>query len=194
MKGWERFYAGMIEWRGAIAGGKVWSVDAKSMTVETDFGGESADVINIIPSQKAGKIAQDTGLADDTGWCPVDPMTFESSIHPGIYVVGDASNAAPMPKSGDAASRQGRVAAAAIISDFNGDVPSQPTFGSTCYSLIRPGYGLAVKGVFTTSSGQITPVPGAGYMTPFNATDRQYEEDSVQGVAWYEDITSRTWG
>lgn len=85
----------MIEWRSVATGGKISKVDAATMTVTTDFGVEKGDVINIIPPQQAGKIAVDAGLTDASGWCPVNPITFESTIHPGIHVIGDACIARP---------------------------------------------------------------------------------------------------
>ena len=48
-------------------------------------------VVNVIPPQYAGQIARDSGLANQTGWCPIDPATFESRQVPGIHVVGDAT-------------------------------------------------------------------------------------------------------
>ncbi|WP_294347419.1 NAD(P)/FAD-dependent oxidoreductase [Prosthecochloris sp.] len=194
MKGWERFYPGMIEWRGAFAGGKVESVNSEQMSVATEFGDEFADVINVIPPQKAGKIALDTGLADASGWCPVNPLTLESTIHPGIHVIGDACKAAPMPKSGFAAGSQGKVAASAVLRLFNGELPRSPSFGSICYSLVTQGYGFSAKGSFSVDSGRITVVKGEGGMTPIDASDARYREEADQAVTWYRDITTNTWG
>ena len=71
------------------------------MTLETDFETIRADVANVIPPQKAGEIAHRAGVADETGWCPVNATSFESMLQPGIHVIGDAIIAAPMPKSND---------------------------------------------------------------------------------------------
>ena len=72
-------------------GGKVNSVDVGAMTLVTDFGRHKADVANVIPPQKAGHIAEVAGVADRTGWCPIDPVTFESKLQPNIHVIGDAT-------------------------------------------------------------------------------------------------------
>ncbi len=56
----------------------------------TDFGRHKADVANVIPPQRAGLIAPLAGVADRSGWCPIDPVTFESRQTPGIHVIGDA--------------------------------------------------------------------------------------------------------
>src|SRR5690606_17148673 len=97
--GWRQLYGDMIEWVPLSKDGKVVSVDPAEMTVTTEFGTRHrGDVVNVIPPQWAGKIARDVGLANQTGWCPVDPVTFESTIHKNVHVIGDASIAGAMPK------------------------------------------------------------------------------------------------
>ncbi|MDY6979709.1 MAG: FAD/NAD(P)-binding oxidoreductase, partial [Pseudomonadota bacterium] len=104
MQGWEQLYGDMIEWVSGDAGGRVSRVDVAGKGVYNELGESfSANVVNFIPPQKAGKIAHDAGLVDNTGWCPVDQRTFESTLHPDIHVIGDASLAGAMPKSGFAA-------------------------------------------------------------------------------------------
>ena len=63
-------------------GGKVTSVDPAALTLTTDFATYKADVANVIPPQQAGRIAELAGVADRTGWCPIDPVTFESTCSP----------------------------------------------------------------------------------------------------------------
>ena len=117
--GWEKLYGHMIEWFNRSAGGLILKVDAKGMAVETEFGRETGDVINLIPAQWAGKIARDSGLVDKSGWCPVDQLTFESKLHKGIHVIGDSAIAGSMPKSGFSASNQAKITASAIIALLN---------------------------------------------------------------------------
>jgi sulfide dehydrogenase [flavocytochrome c] flavoprotein chain len=194
MQGWDRRYPGMIEWRSAAAGGKVSAVHAASMTVSTEFGDEKGAVINVIPPQKAGKIAFDGGLTDASGWCPVNPVTFESAIHPGVHVIGDSTVAGAMPKSGFAASSQGKVAAAAIVNLFQGRVPSSPTLVSTCYSLIGPGYAISVAGVYRLSVDGIVEIKGAGGLTPLDADNDHLKEEAAYADGWYENISRDNWG
>jgi len=193
-KGWERLYPGMIEWRSSAMGGKVSRVDAGAMTVTTEFGVEKGDVINVIPAQKAGKIAFDAGLTDATGWCPINPVSFESTIHPGIHVIGDASFAGAMPKSGFAASSQGKVAAAAIVRLFQGKVPAAPSLVNTCYSLLAPKYGISVAGVYKLTVEGIVEIKEAGGLTPINADDDQLREEALFAEGWYKNISLDTWG
>jgi sulfide dehydrogenase [flavocytochrome c] flavoprotein subunit len=106
-----------------------------------------ADVVNIIPPQKAGAIAFAADLVEDD-WCPVDKRTFESSRHKGIYVLGDASSASRMPKSAYAANSQAKVAVAAIVAGFQDSEPGDPTFVNTCYSIVGEEFGISVAAVY----------------------------------------------
>ncbi|TIQ63486.1 MAG: cytochrome C, partial [Mesorhizobium sp.] len=88
---WQELYPGLIEWVPLSSGGRVTEVDPATRTLVTEFGNHKADVANVIPPQRAGGIAQSAGVADQTGWCPIDPVTFESRLQPAIHVVGDAA-------------------------------------------------------------------------------------------------------
>jgi hypothetical protein len=88
---WKELYPGMLEWVSLSAGGKVTSVDASSRTFVTEFGKHKASVANVIPPQKAGRIAERAGVTDRSGWCPVEPVAFESKQQPNIHVIGDAA-------------------------------------------------------------------------------------------------------
>ena len=111
---WAELYPGLLEWVPLSKGGNVTSVDAATRTLVTDFGKHQAKVANVIPPQKAGRIAEVAGVADRSGWCPIDPVTFESKLQPGIHVIGDAAIAGAMPKSAFAANSQAKVCAAAV--------------------------------------------------------------------------------
>jgi sulfide dehydrogenase [flavocytochrome c] flavoprotein chain len=101
MEGWKKFYADTIEWVPLSKDGKVVKVDAKALEVETEFGKKhKAAVLNVVPPQKAGFIADRAGVTNQGGWVPIKPQTFESAQVADIFVVGDATVAAPMPKSG----------------------------------------------------------------------------------------------
>ena len=110
---WKELYPN-LEWVSLSNGGKVTSVDVGAMTLVTDFGRHKADVANVIPPQKAGQIAEVAGVADRSGWCPIDPVSFESKLQPNIHVVGDATIAGAMPKSAFTANAHGKVCAAAV--------------------------------------------------------------------------------
>jgi len=104
--GWKALYPGMVEWVSVSSGGAPTSVDPKTRTLSTDFDKYEAAVANVIPPQKAGRAAELAGVADRTGWCPVDPVTFESKLQPNVHVIGDAAIAGAMPRSASAAGSQ----------------------------------------------------------------------------------------
>ncbi len=193
-KGWKRLYGDIIEWRAGSAGGKVVSVDPANMTVQTASGPVKGGVINVIPPQKVGTIAADAGLTNETGWCPVNPITFESTIYPGIHIIGDASIAGAMPKSGFAASSQGKVTAASIVRLMQGKVPAPPSLVNTCYSLVGPGYGISVAAVYKLTSNGIVSIKGAGGLTPMDADDDQLSEEATYARGWYNNISQDIWG
>ena len=174
--------------------GVVRRIDAKAMTLHTDFGEYKGDVINFIPSQRAGQVARVSGLTDDTEWCPVQQQTFESTLVPGVHVIGDASIAAPMPKSGFAASTQAKVCADAVVRLLKGQAPGTPKFVNTCYSLVDENYGISVAMVYGYEGGKIIKIKGSGGLSPSGAdkTFRQREANYARG--WYESIANDIWG
>jgi sulfide dehydrogenase [flavocytochrome c] flavoprotein subunit len=148
------------------------------------------DVVNLIPPQKAGALAQATGLADESGWCPVDQRTFESRAHRDVHVIGDASIAGRMPKSGYAANSQGKVCAAAVVAAVNGLTPPEPSYVNTCYSIIAPEHGISVAAVYRLDGGTITPVEGAGGLSPADAPERVRRREAAFARDWLRNITS----
>ncbi len=194
MDGWAKHYPGMIEWVPGAKGGAVKSVDTKKMIVDA-FDKHKADVVNFIPAQNAGAIAMKSGLADASGWCPVDFKTFESKIHKGIHVIGDSSIVgAALPKSGFAANSEAKMCAAAIVAMLKGESVADVSFVNTCYSLITPKYGISVAGVYRVSDKGIVPIEGAGGVSPKDAPDSFREDEAKYAVGWYDSITADVWG
>ena len=169
-------------------------IEAAKKTLVTDFGEYKGDVVNLIPAQKAGKIAYDSGLVDKTNWCPVDQKTFESTIHKGVHVIGDAAIASPMPKSGFAASTQAKVCAAAVAAMLKGETPGTPKFVNTCYSLVSPSYGISVAMVYGYDGNKITKIKGSGGLSPSGADSVQHELEAQYADGWYRSISKDIWG
>ena len=194
-QGWKQHYAGMIEWIPASQDGKVLAVHPDKMMIETDFEEHEGDVINVIPPQKAGKIAQMAGLTDKTGWCPVDQKTFESTIHKDVHIIGDASIAGKMPKSGYAASSQAKVCAAAVAALINGQTVAEPSYVNTCYSLITPNHGVSVSAIYQLNDeGNIVSVKGAGGLSPMDASAWEREQEANHAHSWIRNILSDSFG
>lgn len=188
LKGWEELYPGMVEWVSGAAGGKVTRVDAASLTLFTDFGQQKAQVVNFIPPQWAGAIAREAGLADDKGWCAVDPASFESAKIKGVHLIGDAIYAGTMPKSGTAANSQAKVAAQAVADLLAGRPVKEPMLANTCYSLVGPDYGISVTGVYQRTAEGIKDVPNSGGVSPAQASAAIRKQEAVYTEAWYRGI------
>lgn len=194
MAGWKKHYGDMIEWVSAANGGKIESVDAGSRTVQGTIDKFTGDVVNIIPPQKAGKIAHTAGLVNDKGWCPINQGTFESTIHANIHVIGDASVAGEMPKSGYSANSQAKVCAAAVAALLNGMEAPVPAYVNTCYSLITPEHGISVAAVYQLADGKIVGVKGSGGLTPADASDEMLKREVAYAHSWFKNITADTFG
>jgi sulfide dehydrogenase [flavocytochrome c] flavoprotein chain len=193
MLAWERLYPGKIEWRSASVGGKVERLDPAKMTVSTEFGDEKGGVVNVIPPQKAGRIAVDSGLTDASGWCPVNPATFESLLHPAVHVVGDAALVGTMPKSGTAANTQAKSLASTLVEQFGGPKNGEHHLGSLCYSLIAPNYAVSVSGDYLQTPEGIRDNPAGVHLTSMEATTDQLAGEAMQALHWYKNISQDTW-
>ena len=191
---WSELYPGLIEWVSLSKGGSVTSVDPATRTLVTDFGRHQAKVANVIPPQKAGRIADAAGVTDRSGWCPIDPATFESKLQPGVHVIGDAAIAGAMPKSAFAANSQAKTCAAAVAQLLTGATPSPPKLINTCYSLVAPDYGISVAGVYVPSGGQLADVPGAGGVSPSEAPRAVRAAEAVLAEAWFRTIAAEVFG
>lgn len=194
--GWEQLYPGMIEWVAGSQGGIVERLEADAMRVVTEegFTTHQGDVINFIPAQHAGRIARDSGLTDADGWCPVDQRTFESTIHPGVHVIGDAAVAGAMPKSGHSANNQAKMCAAAIVAAMHDLELPAPSHVNTCYSLVSPDYGISVAAVYRLQAEAIEGVEGAGGVSPAEADARFRAQEALYAQGWYAGITQDTFG
>jgi sulfide dehydrogenase [flavocytochrome c] flavoprotein subunit len=190
--GWKEHYGDMIEWVSAAAGGSIEAIDPDTMTLTGLVEDFRADVINLIPHQRAAQLAADNGLADASGWCPVDQQTFASTLQPDIHVIGDAAIAGAMPKSGYAANSQGKVCAAAVAAAINGQAAPAPSYVNTCYSILAPGHGISVAGVYELKDGQIVSVPGAGGLSSPDADARTRAIEVQFALDWYRNITADT--
>ena len=192
--GWAELYPGMIEWVPLSKGGKVTSVDPATLTLLTEFGRHTADVANVIPPQKAGAIAAKAGVADRTGWCPVEPVAFESVLQRGIHVLGDAAIMGAMPKSAFAANAQAKVCAAAIVELLAGRAPQQPLLINTCYSLLAADYGISIAGVYRPDKGLLTDVPGAGGVSALDAVGGLRGQEALYAASWFRAIAAEAFG
>ncbi|MBR0667443.1 FAD-dependent oxidoreductase [Roseomonas hellenica] len=191
---WASLYPGLLEYVPLSAGGRVTGVDLAARAVVTEFGNHAGAVVNVIPPQRAGEIARIAGAADRSGWCPIDPGSFESRLLPGVHVIGDAAIAGAMPKSAFAANAQARVCADAITALLRGAPVPEPRLLNTCYSLVAPGYGISVAGVYRPAEGVLADIPGAGGTSPLDAPASVREVEAGYAEDWFETITADAFG
>jgi len=128
------------------------------------------------------------------GWCPVEPVSFESTLQPGIHVIGDAAIMGGMPKSAFAANAQAKVCAAAIVELLAGRKPVDPLLINTCYSLVAPDYGISIAGVYRPDKGVLADVPGAGGVSPLEVVGGFRAQEALFADSWFKTITAETFG
>ena len=189
---WTRHYPGMIEWLPAQFTGGVTGVDVKARSVLTAGGTFKAAVANVIPKQTAGELAQQTGLADKSGWCPVDPVTFESALHPGIHLVGDAIIGGDMPKSAFSANSQAKACAFAIAAALTGSQHFTPHLFNTCYTFLGPNdaYSNAIN--FKPVAGKLKAVDS--FLSKLDESPEIRRRAAHQAVGWYAAFTRDLFG
>jgi len=191
---WQQLYPGLLEWVPLSNDGKVVSVEPATNTLVTDFARHAAAVANVVPPQKAGAIAAVAGVADRTGWCPIDPVTFESPLQKNIHVIGDAAISGAMAKSAFAANAQGKACAAAVAQLLGGQTPASGKLINTCYSLVAPDYGISIVGVYHAVGGQYVDVEGAGGTSPLDAPRETRAAEANYAAAWFRTITAEVFG
>jgi sulfide dehydrogenase [flavocytochrome c] flavoprotein chain len=189
---WKRLYPQSLEWVSGSQGGRVVRIDTKARKVHTEFEEYTPAVANVIPPQRAAVIARAAGLDEGKGWCPVRASTFESTVHPGIHVIGDAAIANPMPKSAFSANNQAKVCAAAIMALLRGEPIPQPVLMNTCYSLVAPDYGISIAAVYRVSNDKIFAIPGSEGISPLDAPDQIRAQEAEYTRSWYANITADT--
>jgi sulfide dehydrogenase [flavocytochrome c] flavoprotein chain len=190
---WKELYPGMIERISLSQGGRVTSVDPGTNTIVTDFGNYTADVANVIPPQKAGRIAAIAGAADKTGWCPIDPVTFASTLVPDVHVIGDACIGGGIPKSASAANAQAKACAGAVASLISGKPPAIPKLVGACYNTVAPGYAFSLSGIYQPKDGMFAETEG-GATSPADAPREVRAREAENALSWYKTITVEAFG
>jgi sulfide dehydrogenase [flavocytochrome c] flavoprotein subunit len=189
-KVWAQRYPGMIEYRPNF---RTADVDVAGLAAISELGDRvRADVLNVIPPQRAGNIALQTGLANANGrWCEVDFLTFESTRAPGVHVLGDAIQVAPaMPKSAHMANQHAKVCAAAVLDMLSGRAPDpRPMLTNTCYSFVSDREVIHVASVHAYDAAKKTllVVPGSGGVSPAAS-----EQEGAYALNWARNIWADT--
>jgi sulfide dehydrogenase [flavocytochrome c] flavoprotein subunit len=184
-KAWNEYYKGIFEY---VPGKKVTRVDAKDKNLIVEgIEDHKGDVVNFIPPQRAGSIAVKAGLVgDDKKWCPVNPVTFESTKHKFIHVIGDSSVAGAMPKSGYSANSQAKVCAMNVVAMMNGKELTELSGINVCYSALNDHESVSIAAVYKVIDGKIAAVPNSGGISPADFSLTKMEH--IYGESWLRNI------
>lgn len=192
-EGWETHYKGMVEWLGPKVHDGLKSVDPKTGTVVTGFETyKDCALVNVVPAQMAGKIAREAGLANASGFCPIDPATMKSANDPNVFIVGDACIAGDMPKSAFAANSQAKVAAMIIRSELTGSRTFPARYNNTCWSMIETDNAVKVGGRYEPKDGKIGAVET--FVSKTGETAELRKQTQEENIGWYSGIITDIFG
>lgn len=190
-EGWEQHYPGMITRIGPDFGGENVTVNPDEMTVDIDGEVIKAAACNVIPAQKAGRIAELAGVTEGN-WAPVNPTDMSSKVDPDIYVLGDAAAQGDMPKSGFSANSQAKVCANAVRGALTEARVFPAKYANTCWSLIAADDGVKVGAAYEPTEEKIASVDSFISQNDEDAATRAatYRES----LGWYDGITADMFG
>ena len=187
MEGWQMHYPGMIEWVNADTHGGIKNINVAKMEFETDLDTFKADAATVIPAQKAGAIAMSAGV-NKGDWCPIVPSSMQSQADENIYVLGDASVAKSMPKSGFSANSQAKVAANHIRGTLTGSKVFPARYSNTCWSMVATDHGIKVGASYKSGTEKIEKT--SGFVSKKGESSEIRKATFEESVGWYSGITS----
>jgi sulfide dehydrogenase [flavocytochrome c] flavoprotein chain len=192
MEGWEKHYPGMIEWHDPKMHGGIKEVDVRNNEVRTDLATHKAALVNLLPAQMAGRIAREAGLANETGFCPIEPQSMKSKIDGNVFVIGDACIPGDMPKSAFSANSQAKVAAMAIRGELSDGRVFPARYSNTCWSLIAPDDDIKIGGTYEPAEGKIKQITSfvSGKGDAADVRRQNYRES----LDWYAAIVADVFG
>jgi NADPH-dependent 2,4-dienoyl-CoA reductase/sulfur reductase-like enzyme len=181
-RAWRDLYPGMIEY---VPGSEMQHVEVATKTVKTAFDTVKSNVLNIIPPQRAGRIAQDSGLANvERRWCEVDFVTYASKVLPRVHVIGDAIESG-LPKSAHMANAQAKICARAIVDLMLGQAPDPaPAFANTCYSFIDDRQAMHISTLYRYDPAKKSMLSEGGGIL----SDHPSVQEGVDADAWARQI------
>lgn len=189
-EGWASLYPGMIERIHGTDAGRVMGVDlGEHAVIVADGSRHIGKVVNLIPPQKAGAIAQIAGLTDDTGWCPTDLVSLLARGQENIHVIGDAASTG-MPKSATVASNEAKVCAAAVGALLAGEPVGAPIYTNACYSLLAPEYGISVATMYEVKEGMLAQIENSSGTSPLAADQKYRSKEAKDARGWYASIVA----
>ncbi|MDZ4841419.1 MAG: FCSD flavin-binding domain-containing protein [Hyphomicrobium aestuarii] len=192
-EGWEKHYPGMVEWLSPKIHDGIKSVDPKTNTVETGFESyKNVALVNVIPKQTAGKIALGADLANESGFCPIDPASMKSAKDQNIFIIGDACIAGDMPKSAFSANSQAKVAAMIVRGELTEAKTFPARYTNTCWSMLSTDDTVKVGGRYEAKDGKIGAVET--FVSKTGETADLRKQTQVENMGWYAGITADMFG
>jgi NADPH-dependent 2,4-dienoyl-CoA reductase/sulfur reductase-like enzyme len=132
----------------------------------------TAAVLNPIPPQRAPALLVDSGLVSGK-FAPVNLLSYESTLKPGIHVIGDACNSG-MPKAGHIGNQEAKTCANAIVNALKGSqyalAEASPVLNSACFTPVTSTQATWLSAVYQYSSGVMVPSTQNGATQPRSAT------------------------
>ncbi|WP_332879377.1 NAD(P)/FAD-dependent oxidoreductase [Massilia sp. S19_KUP03_FR1] len=187
-RAFRELYPGMIEY---VPGSEVQHVDVATRLVTTAFERVASDVLNIIPPQRAGQLAQAAGLANVDGrWCEVDFLSYASKVLPRVHVIGDAIDAG-LPKSAHMANAQAKICARAIVSLMQGQAPDPaPAFANTCYSFVDDRQAMHISTLYHYDAAKKSmQAQGESFLSAQRSAEEGADADAWARQIWADVLT-----
>jgi sulfide dehydrogenase [flavocytochrome c] flavoprotein subunit len=187
-RAWRDLYPGMIEY---LPGSELQQVELATKTVKTAFDTVKSTVLNIIPPQRAGKIAQDCGLVNVEGrWCEVDFLSYASQVLPRVHVIGDAIESG-LPKSAHMANAQAKICARAVVDLMLGQaLDPAPAFANTCYSYIDDRQAMHISTLYRYDAAKKSmQADGAGMLSDHASAREGMDADAWARQIWADVLT-----
>ena len=139
-----------------------------------------------VPKHVVPDVLRKGGLADDSGWIPVEPRTLATK-HPDMYAIGDCAGTRNpkgqlLPRAGAIAEEQGKVVAANLIHEITGEGSTQEFQGrGVCFMETGGGMASPLRANFFSEpepTWEFAPPSREGFMEK-----RRFLEDRMK--AWF---------
>ena len=182
-RAWRDLYPGLIDY---VPGSEVRQVDPATKTVRTVFDTVRSDVLNLVPPQRAGRIAVDSGLANvENRWCEVDFLSYASKRMPGVHVIGDAIDSG-LPKSAHMANAQAKICAGAVVALMQGEAPDPaPALDNTCYSFVDDRQAMRISTLYRYDPVKMSMEPvAAGILSDHPSAQEGQDADAWARRIW----------
>lgn len=190
--GWKRHYGDMIEWHPLSSLDDLKRVDTDNMTFETGLDSFKADAGCVVPAMTGGRIAKDAGLTNESGWAPIKPATMQSTLDANIYVIGDTSIAAAMPKSGFSANSQAKSCAMAIRGALLGSRTFPAKYANTCWSFLAIDDGIKVGATYKPGKNKMEVT--SKLISKVGESSELRQKTYAEFFGWYNAITKDMFG